>query len=123
MKTIRITALLILLGGCATIHRHEAASTEQLLAAAGFQMRPTDTAERASELSTMPPLKIVARTQDSEARYTFADPYNCRCLYVGGPKEYATYQRLAVEKQAVQDQLWAEEDAMDWALWGPWYWR
>ena len=36
----------VLLTGCAAIQRSEARSTEQLLAAAGFLMRPADTAER-----------------------------------------------------------------------------
>jgi hypothetical protein len=114
-------AALATLSGCATIRRHEAASTEQLLAAAGFQIRPADSAERVSDLSTMPPLKIVERRQDSDVKYTFADPYRCRCVYVGGPKEYSDYQRLVTEKQIAEERLWAEENAMNWGLWGPWY--
>jgi len=30
--------------------------------------------------------QIVARSQDNSVRYTFADPYKCRCVYVGGSK-------------------------------------
>ena len=71
----------------------------------------------------MPPLKLVARNQDKDVRYTFADPYKCRCLYVGGPKEYSAYQRLVTEQQIAQERLWAEEDRMNWGLWDPWYWR
>jgi hypothetical protein len=43
-----------------------------------------------------------ARTSDGELRYTFADPYKCRCLYIGGPKEYAAYQRLVEREQAAE---------------------
>jgi hypothetical protein len=114
---------LLALSGCAAIHRNEAASTDQLLAAAGFQVRPADNPERAHDLTVMPPLKIVARTQDNDVRYTFADPYKCRCLYIGGSKEYSAYQRLLTEQRIAQEQLRAEEDAMNWGLWGPWYWR
>jgi len=39
-------AVAVMLTGCAAIQRSEARSTEQLLAAAGFLMRPADTAER-----------------------------------------------------------------------------
>ncbi len=113
---------LLTLTGCATMRRHEAASTEQLLAAAGFQMRPADNPERLNELATMPALKLIARTQDNDVRYTFADPYKCRCLYVGGSKEYSAFQRLVTEKQIAEQRLWAEEDRMNWALWGPLYW-
>jgi len=79
-------AVLLALSGCAAIRRHEAASTEQLLAAAGFQILPADNPERVHDLAVMPPLKIVARSQDNSVRYTFADPYKCRCVYVADPK-------------------------------------
>jgi uncharacterized protein YceK len=116
-------AALLTLSGCAAIRRHEAASTEQLLAAAGFQMRSADNPERVHDLAVMPSLKIVARTDSTDTRYTFADPYKCRCLYVGGSKEYSAYQHLVTEQQIAQERLLAEENAMNWALWGPWYWR
>jgi len=38
----------------------------------------------------------------------------------GGSKEYSAYQRLVTEQQITQERLRAEEDAMNWALWGPW---
>ena len=43
---------------------------------------------------------------------------NCRCLYNGGPKEYVKYQRLATERDIEESDLWAEDDRMDWGLWG-----
>ena len=116
-------AALLTLSGCAALRRHEAASTEQLLSAAGFQMRTGDSPERRHDLATMPPLKIVARTQGDGVVYTFADPDKCRCLYVGGSKEYSAYQRLVTERRITQERIWAERDAIDRALWGPWYWR
>jgi len=118
-----VAAALLALSGCAAIHRHEAVSTENLLAAAGFQMRAADDPERVQDLSAMPPLKIVARSRNNDVTYTFADPYTCRCLYVGGAKEYSAYQHLVEEQQIAQERIWAEEDAMNWALWSPWYWR
>ena len=118
-----VAAALLTLSGCAAIRRQEAASTEQLLAAAGFQMQAADNPERVHDLTAMPPLKIVARSQDNNVRYTFADPYKCRCLYVGGSKEYSAYQHLVTEQQIAQERIWAEEDAMNWGLWGPWYCR
>jgi len=116
-------AALLTLSGCAALRRHEAASTEQLLSAAGFQMRTGDSPERRDDLATMPPLKIVARTQGDGVVYTFADPGKCRCLYVGGSKEYSAYQHLVTERRITQERIWAEQDAIDWALWSPWYWR
>ena len=112
-----VAAALLTLSGCAAIHRQEAASTEQLLAAAGFQMRAADNPERVHDLTAMPPLKLVARSQDNNVRYTFADPYKCRCLYVGGAKEYSAYRRLAREKQIEEERL--QDGEPNDGLWGP----
>src|SRR5438132_9561324 len=44
-----------MLTGCAAIQRSEARSTEQLLAAAGFVVRPAATAGRQQHLAALPP--------------------------------------------------------------------
>ena len=62
-------------------------------------------------------LKLVARNQAGDVRYTFADPYKCRCLYVGGAKEYSAYQRLVREKQIEQEPP-LDGEPTD-GLWGP----
>jgi hypothetical protein len=108
--------------GCATIRRSEARSTEQLLAAAGFEMRPADTAERQQRLAAMPPYQLVSRPQDGKFVYTYADPDTCKCLYVGGFKEYSKYQRLRVEHQIARDRAWAAQgDRMDCDMGEPWW--
>jgi len=112
-----VAAALLTLSGCAAIRRQEAPSTEQLLAAAGFQMQAADNPERVHDLTAMPPLKLVARSQDNNVRYTFADPYKCRCLYVGGAKEYSAYRRLAREKQIEEERL--QDGEPNDGLWGP----
>jgi hypothetical protein len=124
MKVYRKVLMLALiialpLAGCAAIQRSEARDTEQLLAAAGFQAKPTDTPERRADLRTMPPRKLVARSKNGNFVYTYADPDYCQCLYVGGPQEYSAYQRLAVKKEIAEEQ---QEAAMDWGMWGPWWW-
>jgi hypothetical protein len=106
---------LLALSGCATMRGHEEASTERRLAAAGFQMRPADSPERLRHLATMPSRKMVARKKDGNVMYTFADPDNCRCLYVGGAKEYAEYER-GLEKEVARAM---DESSMDWDLWIP----
>src|SRR3989442_14074278 len=92
-------AALLTLSGCAALRRHEAASTEQLLSAAGFQMRTGDRARRRDGPATVPPLKIVPRTQGDGVGYTFADPDKGRCPYVGGSKEDSAYQRLVTGRR------------------------
>ena len=62
-RALVFVAALLALSGCATIRRHEAGSTEELLVAAGFQMRHADNPERVHDIGVMPPLKLVARNQ------------------------------------------------------------
>jgi hypothetical protein len=120
-----VGALLILvgaLGGCAAIVRQEAVDTEKLLAAAGFEMRPADSAERQQDLANMPPLRIVTHREGAKTVYTYADAQNCRCLYVGGSKAYAEYRRLAVSEEIARDMSAASMNAasMNWNVWGSW---
>jgi len=120
-----VGALLILvgaLGGCAAIERQQAADTEKLLVAAGFQMRPADSAERQQDLANMPPHTIVAHREGAETVYTYADAQNCRCLYVGGAKAYAEYRRLEVSEEIARDMSAASMNAAstNWDVWGSW---
>src|SRR5256885_8339211 len=113
----------MLLTGCATIRSSEARSTEQLLAAAGFVMRPADTAERQQRLAARPPYRLESHSKDGKGVYTYADPDGCKCLYVGGPKEYSEYQHLRLQRQIAADEAWGAHTAgTDWDLWGPALW-
>jgi hypothetical protein len=113
-----LVVTMLLLAGCATVRTHEATSIEQLLAAAGFQMRPADTPERLAALHAMPRQRLIAQSNDGAVTYTFADPDGCRCIYVGGPKEYSAYERFLVEKKLTDVKARA---AMESAWWGPPY--
>ena len=57
------------------IQREDAARTEAVLAAAGFEIHPADTPERVVELDEMPHFKIVTRRDGSKTTYAYADPY------------------------------------------------
>ena len=118
-KTVVTLALVVALplAGCALIHWREARDTDQLLGMAGFRTKPADSPAKLANLNAMPPLKLVERSKDGSVVYTYADPYNCLCLYVGGPEEYTAYQRL--QQGMVQAQ---REGSMDWELWGPRGW-
>src|SRR5207245_6568511 len=108
----------VMLTGCAAIQRSEARSTEQLLAAAGFVMRPADTAERQQHLAALPPYRLESRTKDGKVVYTYADPGGCQCLYVGGSKEYSEYQRLRVAGQSAGGEAGAAQySEMAWGVW------
>src|SRR2546422_11270923 len=87
-------ASLTALSGCATLRSQDDVGTRELLATAGFQKQSADSAEQTRNLASMPPLRVVARGMaDRDVVFTYADPVKCRCLYVGGPKQYMEYQR------------------------------
>src|SRR5262249_26930957 len=88
--------------GCATIQRLEATDTERMLTAAGFHVLPADTPERQNDLRSTPPHRIVSRTKDGNVEYIYADPDNCRCLYIGGDKQYSEYEALRVKREIAQ---------------------
>jgi hypothetical protein len=125
--------LVFLFGGCAAIRRQEAQSTEDMLVAAGFIMKPANTPEKLAHLKTMQPLKMTTRSIDGHVIYSYADPDNCQCVYVGGPDEYAQYKRYVLKQELAQEKLAAaeaqedaaqmqEDAAMSWGLWGPFWW-
>ena len=132
MPTVRRTHLLMVFAtafamvGCAAMRRHEARDTGDLLVAAGFRSKLADTPEREQRLRALPPLKMVSQSKDGHLVYRYADPYSCDCLYVGDEQAYAEYKRLALKKQVAEERLEAaeaeESGAMDWGLWGPWWW-
>lgn len=92
-----LLAVVAMLGvGCAAIQRNQATETERILTSAGFQTWPTDTRERQDDLRSLPPHRLVKRTEDGRSVYLYADPDYCRCLYVGGESEYSEYERLTL---------------------------
>lgn len=110
--------------GCAAIRQQEGLQMDRLLAAAGFHVRPANTPEKLAQLKTLTPLTIMPKERDGRTFYVVADPYACKCLYVGDEKAYDTYQRLALKQEYAEDNLEAaemnEDAAMDWGMWGPW---
>ncbi len=115
-----LVALSLSVTGCAAIRAHQTAETEQILAAAGFQVEPADTPERLAHLQTLTPRKVVRDTRDGQPEYVYTDPERCKCVYVGDEKRYQRYQELSLQKQIADEQLSA---AQYWGGWtGPWGW-
>jgi hypothetical protein len=99
---------MVLLTSCATIRRLQARDTEELLTAAGFKKQLVDAAD--TKPHATPPYRLVSRTKDGTVQYTYADPDNCRCVYVGDSEEYAEHQRLATERRLDDERRRAAED-------------
>jgi len=117
-RPFAIATAVLLLTGCATIERQETKSTEQLLAAAGFDIRPADTPDKLASLQSMKQHKLIRRQgTDGRLQFTWADAAVCRCIYVGDEAAFQRYQRLSIEKQVAVAQ---QEAALDEQLDSPW---
>ena len=119
-----LVALGLSLTGCAAIRAHQTAETEQVLVAAGFQMKPADTPEKLAHLQTLTPRKVVRYTRDGQVHYVYADPETCTCLFVGDEQRYQKYQELSLQKQIADEQMSAAQSNLDasmhWRDWDPW---
>jgi len=130
-----VTLLSIIISGCAMFEERFARETEQELIAAGFITKLANTPEKLAKLETMKQRTIVLHDRNGTNFYVYADD-NKNCIYVGDNKAYQKYQNIKIQKeladQAAQaaadnraaasyDQMTAEQNAMDWGMWGPWY--
>jgi hypothetical protein len=119
--------LVVLFAGCAAMRQERARDKENMLAAAGFQMKPADTPKRIAHLQTLTPLKLLPYTRsDGKLLYVYADPKGCDYLYVGDEIAYQRYRALEQQQKIAQEQMVTAQmnadAAMDWGLWGPYWW-
>jgi hypothetical protein len=116
--------LCVAVAGCAAIERQEASRTEQLLSAAGFQMRTADTPAKLADLERLHQHKVVGHEHDGGTTYVYADAAGCKCLYTGNQHNYDEFQKLQVQENVAQQEMMAAEmnqqAAMNWEMWGPW---
>jgi hypothetical protein len=78
---------------------------EDLLAAAGFTVRPANTPERQAVLRHLPPDRFVRRARGNQFVYVFADPLVCNCLYIGDEAAYARYRKEAQQRVIANERL------------------
>jgi hypothetical protein len=125
-----VSATALTLAACETTAQR-ISGKEDTLAAAGFTMLQANTPQRQAELSKLPPNKFVPKTTGNTTQYIYADPVNCKCLYIGDQKAYSAYkQDMLAKKLADEQQMTAMtyQDNWDWGgfNWGPWgggWWR
>ncbi len=111
-----LTAVLVmLLAGCAAIEKQETRSTEQLLSAAGFDIKPADTPDKLATLQAMKQNKLVRRqTKDGRLQFLYGAAAVFRCVYVGDEQAYQRYENLEVQQQiAIADQESELDASMD----------
>ena len=111
------------LSACAT--RQEAVQDrENLLVAAGFDVRPASTPERRSQMAALPADRVVQQTRDGRLVYLYADPLVCDCVYMGGQEAWSRYQQERLQLRIADEQLDAaqiDENAFYGGPWGGFY--
>jgi hypothetical protein len=112
-----VAVLASMLAGCKAIENEQAQSTEQLLAAAGFQMKEATTPAQLANLQAMTQRKVVIHEQDGKPRYVYADAQDCKCVYVGNERNYDEFQKLSVKQEIAEENM---DASLDWGMWGPW---
>ena len=112
-----VLALAIFLGGCAGMQTQQVESKEQLLSAAGFQMKSADTPKKQAHIQTLPQHALLAYPYKGRVVYVYRD---VNTLYMGDQGAYQRYQQLAVDKQIAREQIEAAEinENADWGGWG-----
>lgn len=103
--------------------------TEELLAAAGFQAVPANTPERAAQLGSLDPHRLIAQPNGATFTYVYADPQGCQCLYMGDSQDVQAFEQLTSKERIAHEYANAaaarDTAAFDWDLWGPypgWAW-
>jgi len=115
-------ALLVPLTGCETGEDQRSATTEVLLAGAGFQIKIADTPERQNQLDAVPQRQIIRYETDGEILYVYANARTCDCLYAGTQANYERYRTLAGSSRARGAQSLEAIEAQpgtnpDWEIW------
>jgi hypothetical protein len=111
-----------LLTGCAAIEKAERGGTEQLLAAAGFNVLPANTPERQASLAQLKPYVISRQFRGGQVYYVYPDPQG-GFAYIGNQAAYGRYQNLIVQQQISDQNMMAAQMASMPGVWGGWgYW-
>ncbi|HTV52235.1 MAG TPA: hypothetical protein VME21_13695 [Steroidobacteraceae bacterium] len=125
--TLMMVAAIVCLAGCESM-QGRVSDKEDLLAAAGFDVKPATTPERLAELRSLPANKFVSRAKGDHVEYLYADPLVCNCLYVGDQSAFNAYkrevfQRKLADEQQLTAELYQEPPGFwyGWS-WGPWGW-
>ena len=122
LSLIAMVAVALSLSACTAMRRMESGEKEDLLVAAGFKIKSADTPEAAAKLKQLEPFKMIRRVKDGQMYYTYADPDNCQCLFVGDSTQYMEFQRLALKKQIADERMQAAEANEAAAMDMDWYW-
>jgi hypothetical protein len=117
-----MAAVMVLgVAGCVS-PQQQAAQKEDLLAAAGFQVRPADSPHRVEAMKRLPPNKFVTKVVNGNPVYLYADPLDCNCVYFGNQQNWDAYKQEVFARQIADEQQMTAIMSQDSWDWGPWGW-
>ena len=121
LSNTAIVGFLLGIAGCTT-PQQQVSQKEDLLSAAGFQVRVADSPQRIAALKSLPPNKFITRVKNGQLVYQYADPLVCRCIYFGTQQNWDAYrQEVFQQRLADEAQMTAIMNQESWD-WGPWGW-
>lgn len=118
-----LAGIALMLGACVPAVQDK----ENMMTAAGFNVRLADTPDKIAALKKLPPHQFFSQNKNNQVVYFYADPTICRCLYFGNQGNYQAYRQMAFQQNlANQQQMTAEinqQTAFDFGPWGDpmWY--
>ncbi|ARQ02229.1 hypothetical protein [Pseudorhodoplanes sinuspersici] len=72
-------------------------ATGMLLEDAGFKMREANTPEKMERLRSLTPHKLIARQKNGVPYYLYADPDDCKCLFIGDKIAFENYRAMPAQ--------------------------
>jgi hypothetical protein len=114
-----ILTVALLLSACQSTSQ-SVQSKEDLLAAAGFTIKPANTPARLTAMKKLPPHKFVQQTNGGNVTWVYADPTICQCVYFGDQTAWSNYRAMVFAKQLANEQQMTaimNQNAFDF---GPW---
>src|ERR1700722_5020338 len=101
-----IAAFSAALAGCGSIQppprppERQPEQIEPMLSAAGFRMLPADTPERQKQLESLLPMQVLYYVgKTGTLHYYMADPFYCKCMYIGSEENYQKHESLKHTQQ------------------------
>ena len=119
LKYLSAVALLAFGAGCAADLKEK----ENLAVAAGFKVITPKKPDQQTILANLPERQVTQVSYQGKTYYVLPDKKNNQA-YVGGPKQYQTYQQLRLARQISNENLMAAQmrhsASMNWGRWGGW---
>jgi hypothetical protein len=121
LKRIRILvivapAMFLALAGCAGKPVNKTLQAEEVLVAAGFQLKMADTPAKLERISQIPQKQVMWAMLKGREAYIWADAAGCQCYYQGTRQNYEQLLVNRQEDQGEQRTNWYEAQHND-PLW------